>query len=113
MDNKDLEKEIENELDDEFSPNVVSVIDEDGVEHFFDELDRIETDDGKFVALIPIYEDAQDVIDDDGELIILKVEEENGETYLCPIEDENIFDEVGKIFEERLSDYYDFEEPEQ
>lgn len=91
-------------------PDVVSVIDEDGNEHFFDELDRIETDDGKFVALIPVYEDAQDVIDDDGELIILEVQEENGETYLCPIENEKVFYEVGKIFEERLSEFYDFEE---
>ncbi len=91
-------------------PDVVSVIDEEGNEHFFDELDRIETDDGKFVALIPVYEDAQDVIDDDGELIILEVQEENGETYLCPIENEKVFNEVGKIFEERLSEFYDFEE---
>ncbi len=91
-------------------PDVVSVIDEEGNEHFFDELDRIETDDGKFVALIPVYEDAQDVIDDDGELIILEVQEENGETFLCPIENEKVFNEVGKIFEERLSEFYDFEE---
>lgn len=91
-------------------PDVVSVIDEEGNEHFFDELDRIETDDGKFVALIPVYEDAQDIIDDDGELIILEVQEENGETFLCPIENEKVFCEVGKIFEERLSEFYDFEE---
>lgn len=92
------------------TPDVVSVIDEEGNEHFFDELDRIETDDGKFVALIPVYEDAQDIIDDDGELIILEVQEENGETFLCPIENEKVFIEVGKIFEERLSEFYDFEE---
>ena len=92
------------------TPDVVSVIDEEGNEHFFDELDRIETDDGKFVALIPIYEDAQDVIDDDGELIILEVQEEKGETFLCPIENEKVFNEVGKIFEERLAEFYDFEE---
>lgn len=102
--NKDFEEK-------DFSmPDVVSVIDEEGNEHFFDELDRIETDDGKFVALIPVYEDAQDVIDDDGELIILEVQEENGETFLCPIENEKVFNEVGKIFEERLSEFYDFEE---
>ncbi len=91
-------------------PDVVSVIDEEGNEHFFDELDRIETDDGKFVALIPIYEEAQDIIDDDGELIILEVLEENGETILAPIENQKLFYEIGKIFEERLSEFYDFEE---
>ena len=58
----------------EYNPDIVSVVDEDGVEHIFEELDRIETEDGKFVALLPVYDDAEDIIDDDGEIIILKVE---------------------------------------
>lgn len=91
----------------EYNPDIVSVVDEDGVEHIFEELDRIETEDGKFVALIPVYDDAEDIIDDDGEIIILKVEEEdNGDTFLCPIEDEKLFNEVGKYFEDRLSDLF-------
>ena len=91
----------------EYNPDIVSVVNEDGVEHIFEELDRIETEDGKFVALLPVYDDAEDIIDDDGEIIILKVEEEdNGDTFLCPIEDEKLFNEVGKYFEDRLSDLF-------
>lgn len=91
----------------EYNPDIVSVVDEDGVEHIFEELDRIETEDGKFVALLPVYDEAEDIIDDDGEIIILRVEEEdNGETFLCPIEDEKLFNEVGKYFEDRLSDLF-------
>ncbi len=91
----------------EYNPDIVSVIDEDGVEHTFEELDRIETDDGKYVALLPVYDDAEDIIDDDGEIIILQVEEEtNGDTYLCPIEDEKKFDEIGNLFEERLANLF-------
>lgn len=91
----------------EYNPDIVSVVDEDGVEHIFEELDRIETEDGKFVALLPVYDDAEDIIDDDGEIIILKVEEEdNGDTFLCPIEDVKLFNEVGKYFEDRLSDLF-------
>lgn len=91
----------------EYNPDIVSVVDEDGVEHIFEELDRIETEDGKFVALLPVYDDAEDIIDDDGEIIILKVEEEDsGDTFLCPIEDEKLFNEVGKYFEDRLSDLF-------
>lgn len=97
-------------FEEEFTPDVVSIIDEEGVEHFFEELDRIENDNGKYVALIPIYDDAQEIIDDDGELIILKVDEEDGETYLCPIEDDQEFNEIGQIFEDRLSEKYLFEE---
>ncbi len=95
----------------EFNPDIVSVIDEDGVEHIFEELDRIETDDARYVALLPVYDEAEDVLESDGELIILKVEEEDdGESYLCPIEDEKEFNEIGKIFEERLSELFEFDE---
>ena len=94
-----------------FNPDLVSVVDEDGVEHVFEELDRIETDDGKFIALLPVYEDAAEIIDDDGELIILSVnEDENGEIYLEPIEDDKLFNSIGKIFEERLEDLFEFNE---
>ena len=94
----------------EFNPDIVSVIDEDGVEHIFEELDRIETDDARYVALLPVYDEAEEILDDDGEIIILKVEEEdNGDTYLCPIENAHEFDSVQKIFEERLSDLFEEE----
>lgn len=97
-------------MSEEFNPDLVSVIDENGDEHIFEELDRIETDTAKYVALLPVYDDAEEIIDDDGELIILKVCEEDGETYLEPIEDDNEFNEIGKIFEERLSELFSFDE---
>ena len=97
-------------MSEEFNPDLVSVIDENGVEHVFEELDRIETDTAKYVALLPVYDEAEEILDDDGELIILKVCEEDGETYLEPIEDDNEFNEIGKIFEERLSELFSFDE---
>ena len=100
-------------MDNEYNPDIVSVVDEEGKEHVFEELDRIETDDGRYVALLPMYDDPQEMLDDSGELIILKVEEDDdGETYLCPIEDEDEFNTVGEAFEERLSDMFDFEDEE-
>ena len=95
----------------EYNPDLISVVDENGVEHVFEELDRIETDDGRFVALLPVYQEAEEILDDDGELIILSVvEDEDGETYLEPIEDDKLFDKIGKLFEERLADYFEFDE---
>ena len=85
-------------MEKDYNPDIVSVVDEEGKEHIFEELDRIETDDGRYVALLPIF--------DDGDVIILKVFEENSETYLAPIEDESEFDEVAQYFEERLSDLF-------
>ena len=48
----------------EYNPDIVSVVDEDGVEHIFEELDRIETEDGKFVALLPVYNEVGKYFED-------------------------------------------------
>ncbi|MBQ7638541.1 MAG: DUF1292 domain-containing protein [Clostridia bacterium] len=96
---------------DEYGPDIVTVVDDDGVEHEFEVLDRIETDgDKKYIAMIPVYDNDEDFLNDDGELIILRVIEEEGETVLEPIEDDDEFDEIGKIFEERLSEMFDISE---
>lgn len=98
-------------MSEEYTPDIVSVIDEEGKEHVFEELDRIETDKGRYVALLPLPESPDQITEEDGELIILKVEEEEkGETYLCPIEDDDEFNEVGQAFEERLAEMFDFDE---
>lgn len=91
----------ENEAD------LISVLDDNDVRHDFEILDRIETEDGRFVAMIPYYEDPADSLNDDGELIILQVCEEDGEDVLLPIESDELFEEIADIFEERLSEEFD------
>ena len=86
-------------MSDEYGADLVTVLDDEGNEHQFELLDAIETDDGRYVALLPVYDDADESVNDDGELIILEVAEENGEDLLVPIE-------------ERLSDLYEVEELE-
>ncbi len=98
-------------MNEEFGPDIVSVTDEDGVEHIFEELDRIETDDGnRYVALLPVIDDEEEILDSDGDVFILKVIEENGETFLVQIDDEKEFNEIGNIFEDRLIEKYESEE---
>ena len=97
-------------MDEAYNPDIVRVVDEDGTEHIFEELDRIETDDARYVALLPVYDEAEEILDDDGELIILRVTEEDGETYLEPIEDDEEFNRIGAAFEERLADLFDITE---
>lgn len=93
----------------EFGPDLVSVIDEEGNQHQFEVLDAIETDEGRYVALVPVL-NPEEALEDDGELIILEVANENGEDLLVPIEDDEVFDEIAAIFEERLSEYYEINE---
>lgn len=95
----------------DYGPDIITVVDDDGVEHEFEVLDRIETDDDKkYVAMIPVFDDPDELLEDDGELIILKVIEEDGENILEPIEDDDEFDEIGELFKERLADVFDFED---
>lgn len=90
--------------------NIVTVVDDNGVEHIFEELDRIETDEGKkYIALIPLY-DENEPEDEEGELIILRVIDDGDDTVLEPIEDDNEFNDIASAFEERLSEFFEIEE---
>ena len=89
-------------------PEIITIIDDDGNELSFEELDRIETDDGKrYVAVVPFSEDDTD--EDEVELIFLRVTSEDDNAYLEPIEDEDEFNEIAEIFTERLSEFYDIQ----
>ncbi len=96
------------ELD--FGTNVLSLTDEDGIEHEFEILDELDLDDKHYVALIPANEEDTGDEEDEGQLIVLRSEEEEGEEYLAYIEDEEEFNRVAALFVERLSEEYDFED---
>ena len=96
----------------DYAPEIISVSDDDGKDYDFEVLDRIETDDGRYVALVEYFEDPEEILKNDSEVLILKVTEEDGETYLSQIEDENEYAEVSILFEERFADLYDEGEEE-
>ena len=93
----------------DFGPDILSLVDEDGVEHEFEVIDTLDKDDNTYLALIPVV-DENSINDTDGELVILKVIEEDGEEFLIAIEDDEEFDDVSDIFMDRLEDMYEFEE---
>ncbi len=99
-----------NVMEEEYDPEIVTVEDEDGKVHEFEILDAIETDDGKFLALLPCPEDSQEFLDEDMEIIPVQVLEEDDNTILAPIENEELLDEIAEIFEERLADLFEDEE---
>lgn len=95
--------------DQEYNPDLITVQDDEGNEHIFEELDRIETDQGRYVAMLPTYDSEEEMLESDSELIILRVIEEGEETFLAPIEDDEEFDEVAEIFEDRLADLFEID----
>ena len=59
------------------------------------------------------YDDPDESLQDDGELVILKSVMDDGEEFLEAIEDEAEFDEIAAIFMERLEDLFDFTEEDE
>jgi len=104
IDNNDFDKELD------YEPDLITLEDEDGKEHEFEILDKIETEEDCYFALVPYSQNAEESLQLDNELILLKVMDEDGEEYLGAIEDEKEFDQVAAMFMERLSDLYDIEQ---
>ena len=52
------------------------------------------------------------MLDDSGELVIVKVgeEEENGDEYYYEIEDDDEYDMIADAFVERLEDYFEIDD---
>ncbi len=107
---------VEEDDGDEIITDIVTVVDDDGNEHTFEELDRIETEDGNYyVALVENFDDKlgkPDILDSPAELLFLRVKEEEAEDgeiecYLEEIDNDDEYEKVAKIFTERLGDYYD------
>jgi uncharacterized protein YrzB (UPF0473 family) len=88
---------------------LITLLDEDGNEHEFQHLASLEHEGTTYVALVPSFDEPEEAIDSDGELIILKVvfDEESGEDILEAIEDDIEFNTVSEKFEEMLEDEYD------
>lgn len=94
----------------EFNPDIYTLVDEEGVEQTFELLDVMELDGERYFALIPYYEDPDSIVDDDGDLIILKSEmDENDEELMISIDDDEEYQRVGNIFLEKLSDIFEEE----
>ena len=98
-----------------YEPDILSVSDEDGNEILFELLERYETDDAVYVAITEYHDSAEEIVDADYEVIILKVLEENGEEYLEEIEDEDEYEQVSEILMGMVEQKYDVDyfEPEQ
>ena len=94
-------------MDNEYNPDLITVEDDNGKKHNFEVLDTVELDGERYIALLPVYEEAEEIIENDGELIILKVIDEDGEDVLVTIDDDDEFDRVATVFEENLSELFE------
>lgn len=70
----------------EYTPDLITLIGDDGKEIEFEILDIIENDEGKFYVLYPFFENPEDAVNDSGEYYIFEVTEIDGEEELAEIE---------------------------
>ncbi|MBQ4466458.1 MAG: DUF1292 domain-containing protein [Oscillospiraceae bacterium] len=87
----------------EYTPEIFTLTDEEGNEHEFELMDIMEENGTVYYALVPYTEDPEAVIEEDTELVILKVGEENGEEFLATIDNDEEYERIGNIFIERIS----------
>lgn len=100
----------ENVKNEEYNPDIITLTDDEGKEYTFEVLDAIETDEARYLALLPQYEDPKSMLDDSGELVIVKAIEEDGEEYFCEIEDDDEYETVADAFVDRLEDFFEIDE---
>ena len=99
----------ENIKNEEYNPDLITLQDDDGKEYSFEVLDAIETDIGRYLALLPTFDDPSKLLEDSGELVIVKVGEEDGEEYFYEIEDDDEYETIADAFVDRLEDFFEID----
>ncbi len=97
-------------MNNEFGADLITLIDDEGVEHEFEILDEIDNDDGVFYALLPTFDDPQSELESEGTYYIFEVIEEDGEEQLAEVEDDELLDKLAAIFESRFEELYEDED---
>ncbi|HCC00355.1 MAG TPA: DUF1292 domain-containing protein [Ruminococcaceae bacterium] len=94
---------------------LISLLDEEGHEHEFEHLATVEYQDSSYVGLLPVNEEPEQMLEGDGELVVLKIvaDEETGEDVLVSIEDEEEFRAVSQEFEKLLEEEYEIHEDDE
>ena len=92
----------------EYGFKTIRLTDENGNECVFEEIDRMATDTGEYIALVALPDDSDEEQSD--ELIILKIEDEKGDISFHAIEDDEEYETIGQIFLDRIDELFDFDE---
>lgn len=92
------------------APELLTLEDENGEETVFEILDTMDLNEKTYVALTPYFENPEEMLEGDAELVVLVSETVDGEEFLASIDDDEEYDRVGALFLERLMAEYDEED---
>ena len=97
----------------DYTPEIFTLTDEDGNEQEFELMDIMEENGTVYYALVPYTEDPDAMIEEDTELVVLKVGEENGDEFLATIDNDEEYERIGQIFIQRISEMLEGDEDEE
>ena len=93
-------------MEDQYGSDFITIVDEDGTEYELDVLTSLEYNGDTYMAVIPAGESADEF---ELEVSVLKSVEEDGESILCAIEDEQ---ELQTVYDLIMDQLYEEEEEE-
>ena len=99
-------------MQNEYGPDLLTLVDNDGNEHEFELLDVIDNDEGSFYALLPTFSDPKDEVESQGTYYIFQSFEKDGEQELAEIEDDDLLSRLAEEFEKRFEESYGEDEDE-
>lgn len=103
-----------NELDNNYEADLISLLDEDGNEYEFEILDELDYKDSHYYALMPLFDLPEEGIDSENTYMIFEVvEDDGGEPQLAEVDDDDLLDEIAELFEARFDDNMADEESEE
>ncbi len=99
---------VENIIDNEneYTPDLYTLVDDEGNEQTFEMLDAMEYKGETYYALTPYPED----LEHDGEIVILKAVIENDEEIMVSIEDDDEYETIGAEFLRRINEIFEFDD---
>lgn len=94
-------------MEDQFGSDFITIVDEDGTEYELEVLSTLEYNGSSYMAVVPAGESLEEY---ELEVSILKSVEEDGESILCAIEDE---EELRSVYDLIMDALYEEDEDEE
>lgn len=94
-------------MNNEFSPDILTLIDDEGHEHSFEILDVIENEKGCFYALLPQNTSDESNGLESSNYYIFEVLDGENEPLLAEVEDSELLKELEKEFESHFEELYE------
>lgn len=93
-------------MNEEYEADLITLVDDEGNEHEFEIIDEIDFEDGHYMALMPTGDDPEKEISSDT-YYIFEVVEEDGEEQLAEVEDDELWNRLADVFEQRYADSFE------